>query len=100
MTHGTTWLPYVDNILVMDQGRISEQGHYDELMKNDGAFAQFIREYSLTKSDSSASLEGMFACVYFQDIFIILWHYLLFYSVNFDRIRRHITCNFILFDLH
>ena len=42
----------------MDTGQITEHGHYDELMNNEGPFAQFIKEYSLNKSDEIFASEG------------------------------------------
>ncbi|XP_056627065.1 ATP-binding cassette sub-family C member 3 isoform X2 [Triplophysa dalaica] len=47
VTHGITFLPQVDNILVMVEGRMTEMGSYQELLKQNGAFAEFLRNYSL-----------------------------------------------------
>lgn len=47
MTHGISFLPQVDNIVVMVEGRVSEMGSYQELLKQNGAFAEFLRNYSL-----------------------------------------------------
>ncbi|XP_043085931.1 ATP-binding cassette sub-family C member 3 isoform X2 [Puntigrus tetrazona] len=47
VTHGISFLPQVDNILVMVEGRVSEMGSYQELLKQNGAFAEFLRNYSL-----------------------------------------------------
>lgn len=47
MTHGITFLPQVDNIMVMVDGRVSEMGSYQELLKQNGAFAEFLRNYAL-----------------------------------------------------
>lgn len=47
MTHGISFLPQVDNIMVMVDGRVSEMGSYQELLKQNGAFAEFLRNYSL-----------------------------------------------------
>ena len=46
MTHGISFLPKCDLIVVMDQGRIREVGAYAELIDNEGAFADFIRTYT------------------------------------------------------
>ncbi|KAK3802039.1 hypothetical protein RRG08_064632 [Elysia crispata] len=51
VTHGVHWLPLVDAIIVMDQGRITEAGTYEELMTHDGPFAQFVRTYLLEHQD-------------------------------------------------
>ncbi|XP_053388123.1 multidrug resistance-associated protein 1-like isoform X2 [Mercenaria mercenaria] len=42
VTHTIHWLPLVDNIIVMNEGKISECGTYDELMLHNGPFAQFL----------------------------------------------------------
>ncbi|GFO10855.1 multidrug resistance-associated protein 1-like [Plakobranchus ocellatus] len=44
VTHGIHWLPLVDNVVVMRDGRVSEQGTYKELLTHDGAFAQFLKD--------------------------------------------------------
>uniref|UniRef100_A0A3Q1G5Y0 ATP binding cassette subfamily C member 3 n=1 Tax=Acanthochromis polyacanthus TaxID=80966 RepID=A0A3Q1G5Y0_9TELE len=46
VTHGISFLPQVDNIMVMVDGRVSEMGSYQELLKQNGAFAEFLRNYS------------------------------------------------------
>ncbi|XP_033725267.1 LOW QUALITY PROTEIN: multidrug resistance-associated protein 1-like [Pecten maximus] len=51
VTHGIHWLPKVDKIIVMNNGRISEVGSYEQLLENNGAFAQFLRTF-LLKADS------------------------------------------------
>lgn len=47
MTHGISFLPQVDNIMVLVEGRVSEMGSYQELLNQNGAFAEFLRNYSL-----------------------------------------------------
>lgn len=47
VTHGISFLPQVDNILVIVDGRVSEMGSYQDLLKQNGAFAEFLRNYSL-----------------------------------------------------
>uniref|UniRef100_A0A8B9TUM7 Multidrug resistance-associated protein 1 n=1 Tax=Anas platyrhynchos TaxID=8839 RepID=A0A8B9TUM7_ANAPL len=46
VTHAVNYLPQVDTILVMSDGKISEMGSYQELLKQDGAFAEFLRTYA------------------------------------------------------
>jgi ABC-type multidrug transport system fused ATPase/permease subunit len=36
ITHGIHWLPMVDNIIVMVNGRITEMGSYENLINHDG----------------------------------------------------------------
>uniref|UniRef100_A0A8C8J8M1 Uncharacterized protein n=1 Tax=Oncorhynchus tshawytscha TaxID=74940 RepID=A0A8C8J8M1_ONCTS len=47
VTHGISFLPQVNNIMVMVEGRVSEMGSYQELLQQNGAFAEFLRNYSL-----------------------------------------------------
>ncbi|OQR75813.1 multidrug resistance protein-like [Tropilaelaps mercedesae] len=48
VTHGISFLPHVDHIVVLGNGRIQEEGTYRELLDKKGAFAdvlmQFIQE--------------------------------------------------------
>ncbi|XP_061183962.1 multidrug resistance-associated protein 1-like isoform X1 [Saccostrea echinata] len=52
VTHGIHWLPMVDSIIVLMDGRISEMGTYDELLSHDGAFAQFLKTYLTQENDN------------------------------------------------
>ncbi|XP_060645841.1 multidrug resistance-associated protein 1 isoform X12 [Drosophila nasuta] len=45
VTHGITFLPQVDNIYVMKAGQVSENGTYAQLLKNKGAFADFLIQH-------------------------------------------------------
>ncbi|XP_071120825.1 multidrug resistance-associated protein 1-like isoform X2 [Mytilus edulis] len=51
VTHGVRWLPFVDKIIVMMDGAVSECGSYDELLSHDGAFAQFLKMYLIQTED-------------------------------------------------
>ncbi|XP_018907576.2 multidrug resistance-associated protein 1 isoform X5 [Bemisia tabaci] len=42
VTHGLTYLPDMDQIFVMKEGEISENGSYKELLQKKGAFAEFL----------------------------------------------------------
>ncbi|GFO14038.1 canalicular multispecific organic anion transporter 1 [Plakobranchus ocellatus] len=42
-THSVHWLPLMDKIIVMDQGRIVEVGSYLELMRRVGTFTSFLQ---------------------------------------------------------
>ncbi|ODM97614.1 Multidrug resistance-associated protein 1, partial [Orchesella cincta] len=55
VTHGIGYLPSLDNIIVMMDGRISEEGTYQELLDRKGAFAEFLKQHS---SSSTSSLEN------------------------------------------
>ena len=52
MTHGLTFLPQCDLIVVVDEGRISEMGTYSELVNNKGAFSEFIDTYANVEEDA------------------------------------------------
>ena len=59
VTHGIKWLPYVDNIVAMSDGKIAEMGSYQQLMDHNGAFAQFMKTYLNEHSqDSDSDDEG------------------------------------------
>ena len=55
MTHGIQWLPFVDQILVVTDGQISEVGTYDELLNRNGPFANFLKTYFLKAEDGENS---------------------------------------------
>ncbi|XP_030839751.1 ATP-binding cassette, sub-family C (CFTR/MRP), member 1 isoform X4 [Strongylocentrotus purpuratus] len=46
VTHGISFLPQVDQIIVMIDGSVSEVGSYQDLLDQNGAFAEFLRNYS------------------------------------------------------
>lgn len=41
----------MDLIIVMSGGKISEMGSYQELLDQDGAFAEFLRTYASAEQD-------------------------------------------------
>ena len=51
VTHGIGYLPQVDDIVVLKDGRVSEQGTYEELLKKKGDFADFLLEYMTEQGD-------------------------------------------------
>ncbi|KAG0212130.1 Multidrug resistance-associated protein 1, partial [Mortierella sp. NVP41] len=69
VTHGIHHLEHVDQIVVVKDGQITEDGHYDDLMDSKGAFYQLIDEYSINarkdrkkkkvaKGDGETEVEG------------------------------------------
>ncbi|CAM4621368.1 unnamed protein product [Leuciscus chuanchicus] len=46
VTHGMSFLPQADLILVLVDGEISERGSYQELLNRNGAFADFIHTFA------------------------------------------------------
>uniref|UniRef100_A0A8D2NVG1 Canalicular multispecific organic anion transporter 1 n=1 Tax=Zosterops lateralis melanops TaxID=1220523 RepID=A0A8D2NVG1_ZOSLA len=45
VTHSISFLPQVDNIVVLAAGAVSEHGSYSTLLANEGAFSQFLNLY-------------------------------------------------------
>ncbi|GAV06012.1 hypothetical protein RvY_16054-2 [Ramazzottius varieornatus] len=45
VTHGVGFLPQTDSIVVLNAGQITEVGCYQTLLRNNGAFADFLRTY-------------------------------------------------------
>ncbi|XP_034237463.1 multidrug resistance-associated protein 1-like [Thrips palmi] len=45
VTHGISFLPRVDSIVVLKDGTVSEEGTYQELMQRKGAFAEFLLQH-------------------------------------------------------
>ncbi|XP_023678238.2 ATP-binding cassette sub-family C member 2 [Paramormyrops kingsleyae] len=52
VTHGIGFLPYVDEIVVLVDGRVSEVGSYQSLQASGGAFSEFLNTYA-KESDKS-----------------------------------------------
>jgi ABC-type dipeptide/oligopeptide/nickel transport system ATPase component len=52
VTHGITYLPKTDHIIVLKDGLVSEQGSYQELVASKGAFADFLIEYMIGDEES------------------------------------------------
>ncbi|KAK2530524.1 Abcc2 [Columba guinea] len=53
VTHSISFLPQVDNIVVLVAGAMSEHGSYSTLLANRGAFAQFLNLYGSQEEDAS-----------------------------------------------
>ena len=58
VTHGISFLPQVDQIIVMVNGAVSEIGSYQELLDQNGAFAEFLRNYSQDAEEQEQEQEG------------------------------------------
>ncbi|KAG1781565.1 ABC transporter [Suillus placidus] len=56
VTHALHFLPEVDYIYTLVDGRIAERGTYTGLMANDGAFSKFVSEFG-SKEDSTKKEE-------------------------------------------
>ncbi|XP_065602612.1 ATP-binding cassette sub-family C member 2 [Cyrtonyx montezumae] len=53
VTHSISFLPQVDNIVVLVAGAVSEHGSYSTLLANRGAFAQFLNSYGSQEEDAT-----------------------------------------------
>ncbi|KAK6056899.1 ABC transporter, ATP-binding protein, partial [Cooperia oncophora] len=63
VTHRLSYIKSADEILVLQDGRIIENGRYSELMRNRGPFYRFVEEYKSSsesdeKSESSSDSLG------------------------------------------
>nr|XP_046256958.1 canalicular multispecific organic anion transporter 1 isoform X2 [Scatophagus argus] len=58
VTHGVSFLPYVDEIVVLVDGVISEIGSYNSLRASKGAFSEFLDTYAKEQSNQSHSASG------------------------------------------
>ncbi|KAG0695501.1 ABC transporter [Suillus ampliporus] len=56
VTHALHFLPEVDYIYTLVDGRIAERGTYSELIANDGAFSKFVAEFG-SKEDPTKKQE-------------------------------------------
>uniref|UniRef100_UPI00358E52C2 ATP-binding cassette sub-family C member 2-like n=1 Tax=Myxine glutinosa TaxID=7769 RepID=UPI00358E52C2 len=57
VTHGLSFLPQVDCILVMTEGLLSEIGTYQQLLQNGEAFAEFLQIYSREQDNEGSEDE-------------------------------------------
>ncbi|XP_077415304.1 multidrug resistance-associated protein 1 isoform X2 [Vanacampus margaritifer] len=58
VTHGLSYLPQVDLILVMVNGEITEIGSYQQLMATEGAFSEFQHTYAAVDHTDNNDLES------------------------------------------
>ena len=61
VTHGITYLPKTDHIIVLKDGKITEQGSYNELLGQKGDFANFLLEYmnEMGETDNDDMIENI-----------------------------------------
>uniref|UniRef100_M4AG65 Canalicular multispecific organic anion transporter 1-like n=1 Tax=Xiphophorus maculatus TaxID=8083 RepID=M4AG65_XIPMA len=57
VTHGISFLPYVDEVVVLVNGQVSEVGSYQSLRASKGAFSEFLDTYAKEQSNQSHSKE-------------------------------------------
>lgn len=58
VTHNISFLPRVDQIVVMDEGVITEVGTYYQLLDKGGAFAEFLRSYLVDNGVENVTTAG------------------------------------------
>lgn len=57
VTHGISFLPQVDQIIVLKDGGISEVGSYNQLLEQNGAFSEFLQNYSMQEEEEEEGTE-------------------------------------------
>uniref|UniRef100_A0A8C1FGN5 Uncharacterized protein n=1 Tax=Cyprinus carpio carpio TaxID=630221 RepID=A0A8C1FGN5_CYPCA len=68
VTHGISFLPYVDEIVVLVNGVVSEVGSYDGLRASKGAFSEFLETYG--KEESSNANTSLQEYIFVFTIFV------------------------------
>uniref|UniRef100_A0A9J7XB22 ABC-type glutathione-S-conjugate transporter n=1 Tax=Cyprinus carpio carpio TaxID=630221 RepID=A0A9J7XB22_CYPCA len=58
VTHGLSFLPQADLILVIEDGEITEMGSYAELLSRKNTFADFAEAFSVSERKESATHRG------------------------------------------
>lgn len=58
VTHGVSFLPYVDEIVVLVDGVVSEVGTYKSLRASKGAFSEFLNTYAQEQNNRTQSESG------------------------------------------
>uniref|UniRef100_A0A8C1RES8 Uncharacterized protein n=1 Tax=Cyprinus carpio TaxID=7962 RepID=A0A8C1RES8_CYPCA len=59
VTHGIGFLPYVDEIVVLVNGVVSEVGSYDGLRASKGAFSEFLETYGKEESNNADQIDTL-----------------------------------------
>lgn len=58
VTHALHFLPQVDHIITVSEGRIVEQGTYTELIARHGAFAELVAEFGNNEEETKQTQEA------------------------------------------
>ena len=56
MTHALHFLPEVDYIYTLVDGKIAERGTFNALMDSDGAFCKFVEEFGSQQDNSNKNV--------------------------------------------
>uniref|UniRef100_A0A3P8P716 ATP-binding cassette, sub-family C (CFTR/MRP), member 2 n=1 Tax=Astatotilapia calliptera TaxID=8154 RepID=A0A3P8P716_ASTCA len=67
VTHGISFLPYVDEIVVLENGVISEVGSYENLRASGGTFSKFLDTYATEQRNQRNSETGDYNLFLGQD---------------------------------
>uniref|UniRef100_A0A8C4ZUT4 ABC-type glutathione-S-conjugate transporter n=1 Tax=Gadus morhua TaxID=8049 RepID=A0A8C4ZUT4_GADMO len=59
VTHGVSFLPYVDEIVVLVEGAVSEVGSYQSLRATKGAFSEFLDTYAKEENREQGPAAGV-----------------------------------------
>lgn len=54
VTHAVTFLPRVDEVVVMEGGRVVEKGSYADLVAKQGDFANYVLQHINDTTDKDA----------------------------------------------
>ncbi|XP_060528661.1 multidrug resistance-associated protein 1-like [Cylas formicarius] len=57
VTHGITYLPQTDKIVVLNSGQVSEIGTYQELLDKKGAFSEFLMQHISEEVEDEEELD-------------------------------------------
>jgi len=57
VTHALHFLPQVDYIYTIADGRMMERGTYAELMANDGVFSEFLKEFGSKREEETEDVD-------------------------------------------
>jgi len=69
VTHGISFLPKMDMIITLVDGKVGEVGSFKELIGHNGDFAEFLKTYmieELTCGDAEEEKEGLFRVDIYQ----------------------------------
>ena len=60
IAHRLSTIKQCDRIIVLEQGRIAEDGSYDELIKRGGVFANLVERQRLTPDNRFVGMSPLF----------------------------------------
>lgn len=77
VTHGVTYLPQTDKIVVLKDGEVSEIGTYNELLEKKGDFAEFLIQHmnEAAEDEQNEDIEGKAIFLRLENINTNLFHY-------------------------